>query len=140
MIALSERFRRVRIVCGTWDRILSPAVLKLEVPSAIFLDPPYSAEAGRAEEIYSVENLDVAHAVRAWALEHGDDPDLRIAVCGYEGEHDFPETWEKVAWKTQGGYANEGDGAGKENAHRERVWFSPHCVKPEVTKQLELFS
>ena len=57
---------------------------------------------------------------------------MRIAFCGYEGEHEeFPPTWEKVAWKTQGGYASLGEGRGKENRALERVWFSPHCLKPE---------
>jgi len=34
-----------------------------------------------------------------------------------------------MAWKTAGGMSNigHGDTQGKENQHRERLWFSPHC-------------
>jgi hypothetical protein len=63
---------------------------------------------------------------------------MRIALCGYEGEHDALEQhgWDCVAWKTHGGYANLGDSAGKENRKKERIWFSPGCLKPE---QMGLF-
>lgn len=48
-------------------------------------------------------------------------------LCGYEGEHAMPESWECVAWKATGGYASS---AGNHaNSKRERIWFSPHCVK-----------
>jgi len=69
-----------------------------------------------------------ADEVRDWAIAHGDDPDLRIALCGYDGEHEMPDDWSEWAWKTQGGYGHQGNGRGKDNAHRERVWFSPYCV------------
>ena len=37
-----------------------------------------------------------------------------------------------------GGYGNQrGDGRGKKNAHRERIWFSPNCLKPG--REPELF-
>lgn len=32
-----------------------------------------------------------------------------------------------------------GDGRGKVNSHRERIWFSPHCLKPAVNVQTILF-
>lgn len=74
--------------------------------------------------------------VRAWAREMGERKDMRIALCGYEGEHDLPG-WECVAWKAKGGYSNQGEGE-NENAKRERIWFSPHCLKPGVdTGQLD---
>lgn len=48
-------------------------------------------------------------------------------------EHTMPSSWRKLAWNAHGGYANsasEGrDGTG--NYAQERLWFSPHCVKPE---------
>lgn len=63
----------------------------------------------------------------------GADPMLRIAVCGYEGEHEFPKDWECIAWKANGGYANQaGETPGKVNATRERIWFSPHCIRPTL--------
>ena len=117
--------------------MLGPSVLGT-VPSAppgirtaIFFDPPYSAAAGRASDIYSHDDLDVAHAVRAWCEEHGGDARLRIALCGYEGEgHEALETlgWTCHAWKAAGGMARGRAVDGLVNATRERVWFSPACL------------
>jgi len=53
---------------------------------------------------------------------------MRIALCGYEGDYDMPGTWEKIAWKTGGGYGNRN--AKNDNAGKERIWFSPNCLKP----------
>jgi DNA adenine methylase len=45
--ALSARLRNVRVSCGDWSRILTPAALSPGVGGVrgIFLDPPYSADA-----------------------------------------------------------------------------------------------
>ena len=128
---LSDRFRRVRVCCGDWSRVCGPTPTVNQGLTAVFLDPPYSAEAGRVSEIYAVENLTVAHQVREWCLERGDDPLIRIALCGYEGEHDELEQhgWDVVAWKARGGYARQGR-RGEINARRERIWYSPHCINP----------
>ncbi len=67
----------------------------------------------------------MAHQVREWALEHGDNQKLRIALCGYEGEHQMPTGWECIEWKAAGGYASSA--GNNENSTRERIWFSPHC-------------
>ena len=68
--------------------------------------------------------------VRAWAIENGPNPDLRIALCGYEGEHRMPDDWTVYEWKAAGGYGSQGEGRGRDNAARERIWFSPHCLRP----------
>jgi hypothetical protein len=107
--------------------------------TGVFLDPPYSAEAGRDDSLYAHDDLRVAHDARAWALEHGDDPLMRIALCGYEGEYEMPGTWECFAWEAPGGYGSMGNGRGRENAKRERVWFSPHCLRANHPVQAELF-
>jgi len=39
----------------------------------------------------------------------------------------MPETWECVAWKAHGGYDSQGKDY--QNKYRERIWFSPHCLK-----------
>ena len=59
-------------------------------------------------------------------------PMLRIALCGYDGEHEMPDGWTVLEWKARGGYASVSDGEsdGKENCKRERIWFSPHCLGP----------
>jgi hypothetical protein len=54
---------------------------------------------------------------------------MRIALCGYEGEHEMPDSWECVPWKARGGYSSQGENAARENTYRERIWFSPHCLK-----------
>jgi len=130
MVALAARLRRVRVCCGDWARICTDAVIFNESPTAVFLDPPYLYCIGRDENLYSTDSGNVAHAVREWAIAHGDDKRLRIALCGYEGEHIMPDSWDCMAWKAPGGYGNQGEGRGKDNADRERIWFSPHCLPP----------
>lgn len=130
---LQARLRRVRVACGDWKRVLgsTPLGLTSNVPpgfrTAVVLDPPYAGEL-RDPEIYAHDSGTVSAEVREWALEHGDDERLRIVLCGYEGEHAMPATWECVAWKAAGGYGNQ---TGNRNAHLERLWFSPHCLKPD---------
>ncbi len=141
-LALADRLRRVRVCCGDWKRILGPSPTTLIGTTAVFLDPPYANE-GRSE-VYAHDDGDVGHQVRAWCLEHGTDAGLRIALCGYDGEHNALEAagWDVVAWKAHGGYAVNADARGKENAKRERIWFSPHCIKPDVVidRQESLFA
>jgi site-specific DNA-adenine methylase len=127
--ALSDRLARVRVCCGDWSRVMGPTVTEKHGVAGIFLDPPYADTAGRDATLYSVDSLSVAHAVREWAIEHGGNEKLRIALCGYDGEHVMPDSWECVAWKTKGGYGSQGNGAGRENCKRERIWFSPACLK-----------
>ena len=126
---LATRLRKVRVCCGDWKRVLRPSPTFHIGLTAVFLDPPYSASADRDPDLYACEDDSVAHAVREWAIANGGNDKLRIALCGYEGEHDMPADWEYVAWKTSGGYAVRAEGRGKQNAHRERIWFSPHCLK-----------
>ena len=123
---LSDRLRRVRVCCGDWSRITGRSVTTKIGTTAVFLDPPYD----KHEHLYSEAN-EVSAEVREWAIERGDDPKLRIALCGFSGEHDMPDSWECFAWKSPGGYGSQG---GRNiNADRERIWFSPHCLKPGRT-------
>lgn len=74
-----------------------------------------------------------------WAIENGDHPDLRIALCGYEGNYQMPDGWQKVSWKAAGGYGSQGNGNGRVNAGREVIWFSPHCLQPATAlDQMEI--
>ena len=131
MRELAERLRNVRVCCGDWSRVCGPSVTVKHGITGIFLDPPYAAEAERTSELYAQDSEDVAHAVREYALEWGNDPRARIALCGYEGEHDMPDSWECIAWKARGGYGSQGENAARENSGRERIWFSPHCLQPQ---------
>jgi hypothetical protein len=135
---LQARLRRVRVACGDWKRVLGPSVLGKgkgvggRRPCAVFLDPPYSHEY-RDPGLYSEDDAAISALVRDWALSHGDDPELRIALCGYEGEHDMPG-WDCVEWKAARGYA----GQENDNRERERIWFSPHCLKTD--RQMRLWA
>ena len=129
MHELANRLRSVRVCCGDWQRICGPSVTFKHGVTGVFLDPPYADSADRDATLYASESLTVAHDVRRWAIENGDNPLLRIALCGYEGEHAMPDSWECVAWKARGGYGSQGDGRGRDNAGRERIWFSKSCLR-----------
>jgi DNA adenine methylase len=135
-MALRDRLRRVRVCCGDWRRILGPSPTTCIGVTGVFLDPPYTHEL-RDARCYAHEDADLSRQVRDWAVEHGHDPKLRIALCGLAGEHDLPPDWECVPWKANGGYGNQSVGRGRRNAGRERIWFSPHCLRPE--REPELF-
>lgn len=140
--ALAERLRRVRVCCGDWSRVLGPSVTEKIGLTGVFLDPPYDLRvvsnaaslrdgAAPSDKLYEHHDNDLSAAVRTWAIANGSNPLLRIALCGYEGEHELPSEWECVAWKASGGYGNQNQNTkGAANAHRERVWFSPHCLRP----------
>jgi hypothetical protein len=133
---LQARLRRVRVCCGDWQRILGPSPTWHIVVTAVFLDPPYAHDTGRDPDLYAQETANLSAAVRAWALAHGENPKLRIALCGYAGEHEMPADWECFAWKTNGGYGNQRNGSLSSNACRERIWFSPYCLKPQLQREL----
>lgn len=132
--ALATRLRRVRVCCGDWQRVLGPSVTIKHGFTGILLDPPYDMRAVAPEtkrslkdqSLYNDYDNDISAAVRAWAIENGDNPLLRIALCGYEGEHDMPDTWETVKWSNRGGYRAQGGDT--RNADRQRIWLSPHCL------------
>jgi hypothetical protein len=134
MYALADRLRRVRVRCGDWKRILGRSPTECIGLTGVFLDPPYSAA---RDTVYATDDRQVAHKVREWAIEHGDNPMLRIALCGYEGEHEMPDNWSVLAWKTNGGHGNSSkDGRGRANAALERIWFSPTCLSALQTELL----
>ena len=126
---LSARLRHVRILNGDWRRAVTNGVLKsLSVRQGghcgVFLDPPYADTAGRDGNLYAHDDEQVAHAVRDWAVEHGDDARYRIVLAGYEGEHVMPAGWRAVEWYRSGFLKG---GMGDQQA-RERLWLSPACL------------
>jgi hypothetical protein len=124
--ALAARLARVRVCSGDWSRVTGPSVTHKHGLTAVFLDPPYSTEANRAD-LYRVDDFEVAHAVREWAIREGENPLMRIALCGYEAEHAMPDGWECFEWSARGGFASQAK-VENLNRHNERVWFSPHCL------------
>ena len=133
---LSARLRHVRVCCGDWSRVMGESVTTHHAGiTGVFLDPPYADTAKRDANLYACDSLTVAHDVREWAIANGDNPRLRIALCGYEGEHTMPKSWACVPWKANGGYSNRGATA-NENKFRERIWFSPACIDVERTEEV----
>jgi DNA adenine methylase len=143
--ALQSRLRNVRVCCGDWRRILGPSPTIHIGVTGVFLDPPYEPSeiargAGqdgfsRSDKLYAGHDAGLSAQVREWALEHAEDPRLRIALCGYEGEHKMPASWQVLPWKAAGGYSNRGANP-RRNAERERIWFSPSCLRPIVAGPL----
>lgn len=128
--ALSERLARVRVCSGDWSRVCGPSVTFKHGLTGVFLDPPYADTATRQSNLYREDSESVAHAVRVWALANGDNPLMRIALCGYEGEHEMPDLWSVYRWSAGAGFGGQAvERSG--NGERERVWFSPHCLSSE---------
>jgi len=142
-VALAARLRHVRVCCGDFERVLSPAVTTGHGLTGVVLDPPY-ARRGRATGLYvgdgrAEDEREPAIRARDWAIANGADPHLRIAYCGYDDGFTWPEGWTVHAWKAGGGYGNQAKGEagrGRANAHRERIWFSPGCFP--VSQQIGL--
>jgi len=156
---LRDRLRLVRVCCGDWLRVCdSDSVTTRLGRVGLFFDPPYALSVARMHawvrhlrgegpepkkpgrstnrdgNLYATDGADVDRlvaGVHLYCLERGPDPRYRIALAGYAGEHDALEAagWTAVAWKAHGGYGNR-SAKGKANAARERIWFSPHCLKP----------
>ena len=137
--ALADRLRHVRVCCGDWSRVCGPSVTHRHGLTGVFLDPPYADTAGRTEGLYATDSLTVAHEAREWAIAEGRNPLMRIAFAGYDGEHRFPADWDCIPWKAQGGFGSQGNGAGRDNAARERIWYSPACL-PATPAQADLLA
>lgn len=138
---LAERLRPTRVKCVDWIKCLSTGPLYGDLQSdavaGVFLDPPYAHNIGRDDACYGDhDDGDVAAKARAWCIEHGKNPRLRIVLAGYDVEHSGLEEagWRVAAWESAGFRLTE---TSKENARRERLWFSPHCL--DDTRQPGLF-
>lgn len=145
---LAARLRHVRILHGDWARLVTSGSAKTlpvrqkQGVCGILLDPPYADSANRADGLYAQEDLTVAHAVKTWCLAHGDDPDYRIVLCGFAGEHDdalVNAGWREVEW-FKAGFLRGGMAQQSKNGHqqaRERLWMSPHCLQPAAPPDQE---
>ena len=134
---LHERMREVRVACGDWSRVLSSSVTTSHGRTGIFLDPPYT----NGEMDYAAGGVGGALAsdVRDWCAANGDDPKLRIVLCGHAGEHDalIAHGWRVRKWTARKGYAVTDDAVA--NSASETLWCSPHCHAEHV-EQPELFA
>jgi hypothetical protein len=124
--ALSARLRRTRVACGDWSRVTGDSVTWRHGLTGVFLDPPYSEG---ADNLYGAgHDKSLSAEVRAWAIEAGKHPKMRVALAGYEGEHELPKGWRVASWKAKGGYGSQRQDGSNDNARRERIWFSPACL------------
>ena len=121
---LASRLARVRITCGSWERVLKPSVLRATAGASgigILLDPPYATSG----DLYAESSAGISDRVREWCLTAPDD--LRIVLCGYDNEHDglLEHGWDVIEGKS-------GSGAGysvrADNGRRDRLWTSPACL------------
>ena len=127
--ALSERLRYVRVVCGDWTRVCGGDWQDKRVSVGIFFDPPYAVD--DRDNVYEVDSKSVAHDVRDWAISRGSRPSYRIVIAGYEEHRDLMDHgWTIYRYSVNGGMAHKGKKKtrGKENRHRECLYFSPHCL------------
>lgn len=125
---LKARLHETRVACGDWTRVCGPSVLRSAGGvTGIFFDPPYDLAMRTA--VYANES-GCAKDVLEWCVKHGGNPDLRIVLAGYDGEHNHltEHGWRVHAWKAQGGFGAQSDKRGADNATKERLWFSPHCL------------
>jgi len=126
LLHLKQRLKQTRVLCGEWYRLLTASALYRASPIGVFLDPPYDNTRSR---LYAVDDMQLYKDVGDWCLEYGDKPTMRICFAGYEGMFDPPNNWETVCWKARGGMKNGGSYVNA-NKTRERLWFSPNCLKP----------
>ena len=122
---LSTSLSDARICCGDWTRLMSVGSMTRNGVCGVLLDPPYSL----TDAVYTHDSKTVSSDCRRWCIENANNPKLRIALCGHDGEHNELEAmgWTVETWNKSGGYQGADD--------RERIWFSPHCKKPNVKKE-----
>lgn len=151
MRRLADRLRLVRTCYGHWSRVCdSDSTLTRLGTTGVFLDPPYplvradTGKKSREGNLYATDKGADLNALRdevlSWCRKWGSDPQVRVALCCYEGDGYEPLSalgWDVVSWEASGGYGNQRKGKGKaDNAHRERILFSPACVKPDHSPSL----
>ena len=137
MRELHQRLRDVRVTCGDWGRVVKDSITTCNGLTAVFLDPPYT----KGGMDYSAGGMGqgIADDVRAWCAANGNNPQLRIVLCGHAGEHDalLAQGWHTRTWTAGGGYARTDEAIA--NRQSENLWCSPHCV-PERGVVQDLFA
>ena len=135
MVQLAWRLERVRITCGSWERVVQPSASRSKSGGdgsvAVFLDPPYATSG----DLYAASSDGIAAQVADWCETA--PTDLRIVLCGYDDEHDRLTTqgWRRIDGKAGGG---AGYSTRRDNGRRERLWLSPACLG--IDHQGDLFS
>jgi hypothetical protein len=139
---LRDRLRTVRVCSGDFMRVMdSESVTTRLGLTGIFCDPPYPSHRAdgtesRSDSLYATDGdkdalIDIRDRLLAYCLARGQNPKIRICVAYYEGdgyEVLKKHGWKEIAWRASGGYGNR-SAKGKKNAKRERLIFSPHCLR-----------
>ena len=122
---LHDRLRDVRVTCGDWSRVVKDSVTTRHGLTGLFLDPPYTL--GAMDYAAGGVGGDLSTEVRNWCAANGNNPLLRIVLCGHQGEHDalLAHGWETRTWTARKGYALTDEA--RENSAGETIWCSPHC-------------
>lgn len=133
MRQLADRLQRVRITCGSWERVMTQRIICGNYQwkdCAVFLDPPYATSG----DLYAESSEGIAEAVREWCLTA--PRELRIILCGYDSEHDALLSH---GWTVTEGKAGRGAGysVNPTNGRRERLWLSPACIGTQQPSLLE---
>ena len=117
--SLNERLRCVQVWWNDFEVVVEKADRSEFGVVGVLLDPPYPRHLRDYD--YDTDGAGIWQRAARWAVANGDNPKLRIAVCGYgDAESDalFPQTWARFVWR------RSGIGQYKD---RECIWFSPHC-------------
>ena len=117
--ALSERLRGVQVWWNDFEVVVEKADRSEFGVVGILLDPPYPRHLRDYD--YDTDDADIWNRAARWAVANGDNPKLRIAICGYnDADSDalFPHSWRRFVWR------RSGLGQYKD---KECIWFSPHC-------------
>ena len=130
--ALQDRTRDVRVAVGDWQRVLSDCVTTQNGMTGVFLDPPYTK--GAMDYASGGVGGDLAREVQSWCANNGNNPLLRIVLCGHAGEHDalLNHGWHTRTWTARKGYARTAEGVA--NSASETLWCSPRCVPERVVQ------
>ena len=131
---LGTRLSRVRVISGDWKRVVTPSVTyHCGKPVGILLDPPYKLSL-RDSGLYASDAQKercISSEVNKFCIDNGNNKDLRIVVCGLNGEHNNLEDlgWKKIVYRVNGGYANQRKSAEKNNNKKiETIWYSSSCL------------
>jgi len=83
---------------------------------------------GDFERVLGPAVLATSARARAWCLANGATPRLRIVLAGLGDEHDelLAHGWWSSGWTGASGYARSSG-----NRHREKLWYSPHCLRAD---------
>ena len=99
------------------------------VSRAVFADPA-SAATKRARHEYLLQNLrTVARDVREVGDCQRGQPETASPYAAMKA-NTLPDTLSAFRGKRKAG-TGAGDVSNKVNRHRERIWFSPHCLNVE---------